>query len=435
MSLPMVALVGRPNTGKSTLFNRLVGGRRAVVSDQEKTTRDRNYGEVEWNGRRFLLVDTGGLMPARETDAMDRLVVQQVEAATAEADLVLFLVDARTGAVGEDLVLARDIRRRDGTWILVANKVDGAGPDPELYRLLELGLGDPVPVSAAHGTGVGDLLDTVVARIPARGRTAAGEEGLRVGIVGRPNVGKSSLVNAYLGREQMIVSETPGTTRDSIDSAIRWRERRVILVDTAGLRRRSRVQDEVEYYSTLRSLKAIEGSDVVFLVVDASQKIGHQDAHIASIAERLGRGLVVLLNKTDLDLEHPTERLKEDVSTRLPFAPYAPIIAVSALTRKGIGKALDTALAVDKERNRRLTTSELNKIIEAAVRRNAPPVGKRPNQVYYAVQTGTAPPAFLVFVKEAGAITPAYRRYLVRSIREKVPFQGTPIFLHVREKE
>ncbi|MFH1277036.1 MAG: ribosome biogenesis GTPase Der [Candidatus Eisenbacteria bacterium] len=435
MSLPVVALVGRPNTGKSTLFNRFVGGRRAVVSDQAKTTRDRNYGEIVWNDRRFLLVDTGGLMPERETDAMDRLVVRQVQAATAEADLVLFLVDAKTGAVTTDVELARDIRKRNGDSILVANKIDSAGADPELYRLLELGLGEAFPVSAAHGTGVGDLLDEVVRRIPEKGRADAEEEGLRIGIVGRPNVGKSSLVNAYLGREQMIVSEIPGTTRDSIDSAIRWRERRIVLVDTAGLRRRSRVHDDVEYYSTLRAVRAIERSHVVFLLLDASEPIGHQDAHIASMAEKLGRGIVLLLNKTDLELDQSTEELKARVLYKMPFLSFAPVLAVSATTRKSIGKALDTALAVDEEMNRTIPTAQLNKLVEAAVARNAPPVGRRPNQVYYAVQTGTRPPTFLFFVKEAGAITPAYRRYIIRSIREKYPFRGAPVVVHIREKK
>lgn len=435
MSIPMVALVGRPNTGKSTLFNRFLGGRKAVVSEREKTTRDRNYGEVEWNGRRFLLVDTGGLMPERETDAMDRLVVRQVEAATAEADLVLFLVDAKTGTVTTDLELARDIRKRNGDAILVANKIDAAGADAELYRLLELGLGEAFPVSAAHGTGIAELLDEIVKRLPAKGRTEAEEEGIRIGIVGRPNVGKSSLVNAYLGREQMIVSAVPGTTRDSIDSAVRWREKRVVLVDTAGLRRRSKVRDDVEYYSTLRATRAIERSHVVFLLLDASEPIGQQDARIASMAEKLGRGIVVLLNKTDLELEQTSEELKARVLYKMPFLSYAPVLAISALTRKSIGKALDTGLDVYEEMNRTIPTAKLNKLVEEAVGRNAPPVGRRPNQIYYAVQTGVQPPTFLFFVKEAGAITPAYKRYLVRSIRETYPYRGTPVVVHVREKK
>ncbi len=435
MALPMVALVGRPNTGKSTLFNRIVGGRRAVVSDRAKTTRDRNYGEVEWGGRRFLLVDTGGLLPEREVSDLDRLVVRQVRAATEEADLVLFLIDGKTGVVSTDLELARDIRKRNGVALLVANKID-AVPDPnELYSLVKLGLGDALPISAAHGIGVGDLLDRIIEKLPERSTVEEGEKKLQIGIVGRPNVGKSSLVNAYLGREQMIVSEVPGTTRDSIDSTIPWRKKKITLVDTAGLRRRSRIKDDVEYYSTLRSLRAIERSDVVFLLVDASEPIGSQDVRIASIADKLGRGVVVLLNKIDLTTDDPTEKLKEAVPYKMKFLTYAPVLAVSALTRKGIGRALDTAVAVEKERQREIGTSELNKIIEKAVRKNPPPVGRRPNQVYYAVQTGTAPPTFLFFVKEAGAITPAYRRYLARSIRETIPFRGTPVFIHIREKE
>ena len=435
MGLPMVALVGRPNTGKSTLFNRLVGGRRAVVSDREKTTRDRNVAEAGWGDRRFLLVDTGGLLPERESTDLDRLVARQVRAAADEADLVLFLVDGKTGPLEIDIDLARDFRRRRGAALLVVNKIDAVRQEADVHEFLGLGLGDPFVVSASHGTGVGDLLDEIVRLLPMRGSDAPAEPSLRIGIVGKPNVGKSSLVNAYVGSERMVVSETPGTTRDTVDSRIRWREKAITLVDTAGLRKRSRVDDDVEYYSTLRALKAIEDSDVVFLLLDAADPIGRQDVHVASIADRMGRGMVVLLNKTDLPLPEPVEDLKDRVRYKMPFLSYAPVLATSAATRKGIGKALDLALGVDAERNRRLTTSELNKIVEWATERIPPPVGRRPNKVYYAVQTGVAPPAFLFFVKEAKAVTPEYRRYLVRSIREKVPFEGTPIAVQVREKK
>jgi GTP-binding protein len=435
MSLPLVALVGRPNTGKSTLFNRLVGGRRAVVSDQAKTTRDRNYGEVEWQGRRFLLVDTGGLLPERESDDLDRLVARQVLAAAEEADLVLFLVDAKTGPLSGDLELARSLRRRRNGFLAVVNKIDAVRDESSVHDSLRLGFGDPMGVSAVHGSGVAELLDEVVRRLPPPSTVSPEEEGVRIGIVGRPNVGKSSLVNAYLGRERMVVSAEPGTTRDSVDTRIQWKGKQLTLVDTAGLRRRSRVKDDVEYFSTLRAVRAIEGSDVVLLLVDATEAIGKQDAHVAMVADRLGRGVIVLLNKTDLPLPEPVDDLMKRVRFKLPFLSYAPVLAVSAETGKGIGKALDTALDVDAERKRKLSTSELNRIVEWAVERNPPPVGRRPNKVYYAVQTAVAPPTFLFFVKESGAVTPEYRRYLVRSIREKVPYEGTPIVVNMRQKE
>ncbi len=435
MSLPMVALVGRPNTGKSTLFNRLVGGRPAVVSDTAKTTRDRNYGEVEWQGSRFFLVDTGGLLPERTSTDLDRLVARQVRAAADEADLVLFLLDGKTGPLDEDLDLARVFRRRRDRFLIVVNKTDAVRDESTVHDALSLGFGDPFAVSAIHGSGVAELLDEIVRRLP---KGEEGEEprggGVRIGIVGRPNVGKSSLVNAYLGRERMVVSEEPGTTRDSVDSTIRWKDETLTLVDTAGLRRRSRVRDDVEYYSTLRAIKAIEGSDIVFLLLDATEPIGKQDAHVAAIADRLGRGIVVLLNKTDLPLPEPIDDLKKRVLYKLPFLTYAPILAVSAATGKGTGAALDLAIEIDAERKRKLATSELNRIVEWAVGRNPPPVGRRPNKVYYAVQTAIAPPTFLFFVKESGAITPEYRRYLVRSIREKIPYRGFPVVVHVREK-
>ena len=433
MALPVVALVGRPNVGKSTLFNRIVGGRRAVVSEREKTTRDRNYGEGEWQGRRFLLVDTGGFLPEREASSLDRLVVRQVQSAADEADVVLFLVDAKTGPLAVDLEMARDLRRRKAAVIVVVNKADNDRLRSELYTFLELGLGEPVAVSAAHGLGLDGLFERMAPHIPEREEPKA-EETLRIGIVGRPNVGKSSLVNAYLGKDQMIVSDTPGTTRDSVDSVIRWRERKISLVDTAGIRRRSRVRDDVEYYSVLRALRSIHGSEVVFLLIDGNEPVGNQDARIASIADRLGRGIVVLLNKTDLPHEKTSEERKREVWERMPFLRYAPVLTISALTRKNIGKALDTAMAVAEEREKQIATSALNKLVEEAVHRNPPPSGRRGNQVYYAVQTAKAPPTFLFFVKDASAVTDAYRRYLIRSIREKHPYPGSPIRVRIREK-
>ncbi|MBN1825977.1 MAG: ribosome biogenesis GTPase Der [Candidatus Eisenbacteria bacterium] len=433
--LPLVTLVGRPNVGKSTLFNRLVGGRRAVVSETAKTTRDRNYGEVEWSGHRFLLVDTGGLLTGKETEGIDHLVVRQVRAAVEEASVVVFLADAQTGVVAADLEAAREIRRLRKQPILALNKTESPKTLEETFVFLELGMGEPVLVSAAHGTGVGDLLDRIVAALPEDRGERIEEETIRIGIVGRPNVGKSSLVNAYLGQERMVVSEVPGTTRDSIDSVIQWRKRNLTLVDTAGLRRRSRVHEPIEYYAVLRSHRAIERSDVVFLLIDAGESIGAQDVRIASEADRLGKGIVVLLNKIDILDEGGSEARAREARTKMPFLSYAPVLTISALTRRRIGRALDQAIAVQKERTRVIPTPRLNRIVEEAIRRNPPPVGRGSNRIRYAVQTGTAPPCFLFFAKEPEAVTPAYRRYLMRSIRETVPFPGTPIVIRVRQKE
>ncbi len=430
----MVAIVGRPNVGKSTLFNRLIGERRAVVSETAKTTRDRNYGEVEWNGRKFFLVDTGGFLPDRESDRIDRLVVEQVRSAIAEADLILFLVDGASGPLPLDSETARELRQDMGRAFLVANKVDNEKIVGELYEFLELGLGEAMPISATHGRGIADLLDRMVDALPTKGKRKGGE-GLRIGIVGRPNVGKSSLVNAYLGREQMIVSDIPGTTRDAVDTLIHWRKEPIVLVDTAGLKRRSRIKGQIDYYSSLRALRTIERSDIIFLVLDAYEPISNQDVKVGAMAEQAGKGVVVLLNKVDLELEHALDELRLQVKEKMPFLRYAPALGVSALTRKSIGKALDTALRVDQERHQEIPTSKLNKIVENALRRNPPPVGRGRNQIYYGVQTGVAPPTFLFFTKEPGAITPSYRRYLARSIRESYPYEGTPIWIHVRGKK
>ncbi len=434
MHVPMVVIVGRPNVGKSTLFNRIIGERRAVVSETAKTTRDRNYGEFEWNGRKVLLVDTGGFLPEREKDRMDRLVVEQIRAAVTEADLVLFMVDGQTGPIASDIETAQSLRRGMGRILLVANKIDNEKIGESLYEFMELGMGEPAGISASHGRGIGDLLDRTIEALPAKGSRKKLEEGLRIGIIGRPNVGKSSLVNAYVGREQMIVSDIPGTTRDAIDTPIGWKNQRITLIDTAGLKRRSRVKEDIDYYASLRAIRTIDRSDIIFLMLDASVPFSNQDARIASMAEQAGKGVVVLLNKTDLDLDHPVEELKTRVGEKLPFLRFAPVVSISAETKKGIGKALDKAIEVEATRHREVITSKLNKIVENALRRNPPPVGRGRNQIFYAVQTGVAPPVFLFFTKEPGAITPAYKRYLIRSIRESEPYEGTPIWIHVRAR-
>lgn len=434
MSIPLVAIVGRPNVGKSTLFNRLVGGRHAVVSEQEKTTRDRNYGTAEWNGRQFRLVDTGGYLPDRDADRIDKLVVEQIRSAIVEADLVLFVVDGIAGVLPDDAETAQSLRRDLGNVILVGNKVDNEKIGHGLYEFLELGMGEAYPVSATHGVGVGDLLDEIVNALPS-GNGKPESEGLKIGIIGKPNVGKSSLVNAYLGREQMIVSEIPGTTRDAVDSRIMWRKEPIILVDTAGLKRRSRVTEDIDYYSVLRTNKTIVRSDILFFLLDASEPITNQDARVASLAAESGKGVVLLLNKTDKDLPDQLEKIREEIPHRMPFLKFAPIVSISAETRRGIGRALDVAREVETARHEKIKTSKLNDIIEAALIRNAPPAGRGKNQIFYGTQTGVAPPTFLFFAKEPEAVPPFYRKYLIRVIRETYPYEGTPIFIHVRKRD
>jgi len=434
---PTVAIVGRPNVGKSTLFNRLVGGRPAIVSDQPGTTRDRHFGEAEWNGRRFWVVDTGGLVPGSEA-AMDRAIRGQVDRALAEADLVLFAVDGREGLHPLDEAIAEKLRRGGRPVMLVVNKLDQLErAEAQLADFWALGLGEPVGVSAAVGKGSGDLLDAVVARLPEGG--LEDEDGIiGVAVVGRPNVGKSSLLNRLLGEERHVVSPEAGTTRDAIDSVLRHEGRTIRFIDTAGLRKRSRVDEDLEFYSTVRTERAIDRADICVLVVDASQGMHAQDLRIATQAWERGASLIVVVNKWDLvpgKDSNTAVRGQQEVVERAPFLAHVPFVYASALTGQRVRKLLDLILEVADAREVRVATAEVNRVLEELVERQAPPqkAGEEV-KLLYATQVGTAPPTIAIVSNRPDDVPESYQRYLANGFRARWPFTGAPLRLKFKRR-
>ena len=371
---PTVAIIGRPNVGKSTLFNRLIGRRDAIVDAQPGVTRDRHFGAAEWNGRRFWLVDTGGMVLGAE-DALNRAIRTQVEMAVAESDVVLFVVDVEAGVHPADAEVASYLRKAGRPVVLVANKADRLPDDVRHLAFYELGLGDPFPVSAAIGTSSGDLLDRIVALLPAVA-PADEENAIRVAVVGRPNVGKSSLVNRLLGTERLVVTDEPGTTRDAIDTPLRWNDRTFVFVDTAGLRKRSKVADDIEFYSTLRTSRAMERAEVCVLVVDAKDGMHVQDLKIANDAWERGTALIVAVNKWDLIEEKDSNtavRGERELVDRAPFLAFIPFLYVSAKTGQRVPRLLDLIQEVAEERQKRVPTAEVNRVLEKLVDRQQPP--------------------------------------------------------------
>jgi GTPase len=431
MSKPTVAIVGRPNVGKSTLFNRLLGGRRAIVSERPGTTRDRHFGDAEWQGRRFWVVDTGGLMPESH-DSMDRAIRQQVEFALAESDVVLFVVDGREGLNPVDRAIAERLRKAGRPVLLAVNKLDDLEKSTEQYPFYSLGFGDPLGVSAAVGKGSGDLLDAVVERLPPYDPAEA-EDTINVAVVGRPNVGKSSLVNRLLGEERHLVTPQAGTTRDAIDSVLRFRGKVLNFIDTAGLRRRAKVEDDLEFYSTLRTERAIERAHVCVLVVDATVGMHNQDLRIASQAWDQGAGLIVVVNKWDLVEEKDANTARqgqEALIAKAPFLRYVPFLYISALTGQRARKVLDSILEVAESRALRVPTAEVNRVLTALIERNAPP--QKPGEevkLLYASQIGTAPPTLAIVSNRPDEVPESYQRYLAHGFREAWPFPGSPLRL------
>jgi GTP-binding protein len=450
---PIVALVGRPNVGKSTLFNRLVGHRLAIVEDEPGTTRDRHYAPAEWTQRPFILIDTGGLdvvagaktgqgwtsepLGVSSKDYVKE-IRRQAEMAIDEADVVVFLVDAREGITSADREVAEILRRSARPVVLAANKADNEVRRQATVEFHELGLGDPYAISALHGTGTGDLLDALVSQLPDS-RDEAEEGTVRVAIVGRPNVGKSSLLNALLNEERTIVSSIPGTTRDAIDDELTWFGQRIVLVDTAGIRRRGKVEQGVEKYSVLRSLSAVEDSDVVLLVLDATQGVISQDAHVASFILEAAKSVVVVVNKWDLVENKDSSTLTaytEMIRDRLKFLDYVPVVFISALTRQRIDRILPTVMRVAEQRKVRIPTSELNRVLRDAI--TAHPPGSRrgkPLKFFYATQAGVAPPIFVLFVNDRELVHFSFERYLQNSLRSAYPFEGTPVKLEFRSRK
>ena len=433
---PTVAIIGRPNVGKSTLFNRFIGRREAIVDDRPGVTRDRNFGVVDWNGRQFWLVDTGGLILQAE-DSLNRAVRHQVEQAVTESDVVLFLVDVEQGVHPADLEIAQYLRKSQRPVILVANKADQLPVDSRHVAFYELGLGDPFPVSAAVGKSSGDLLDRVVALLPPAGAVTA-EAAIDVAVVGRPNVGKSSLVNRLLGSERLVVAAEPGTTRDAIDTPLRYGDRTLVFIDTAGLRKRSKVDDDIEFYSTLRTARAIERADVCVLVVDAQDGMHVQDLKIANDAWERGAALIVAVNKWDLIEEKDTNtavRGEREIKGRAPFLEFIPFIYVSAKTGQRTTKLLELILAVATERDKRIPTHEVNEVLGALVERQQPPqpVGESV-RLLYASQIGTAPPRFAIVSNRPEAIPESYTRYLLNGFRAAWQFTGSPVAIKFRRR-
>ena len=431
MSKPTVAIVGRPNVGKSTLFNRILGGRPAIVSDRPGTTRDRHFGDADWQGRRFWLVDTGGLVP-ESSDSMDRAIRQQVEFALAESDVVLFLVDGKEGVQPVDQAIAERLRRAGSPVVLAVNKLDDLERSTAQLDFYELGFGDPIGVSAAIGKGSGDLLDAVVALLPPYD-PAESEDTIGVAVVGRPNAGKSSLVNKLLGEERHVVAPEAGTTRDAIDSLLRYQGKNLNFIDTAGLRRKAKVQDDLEFYSTLRTERAVERAEVCVLVVDATLGLHNQDLRIATEAWDRGCGLVIAVNKWDLVEEkdaNTAHRGQEELIAKAPFLRHVPFLYLSALTGQRARKVLDHILEVADAREQRIPTAEVNRVLTSLLERSAPP--QKPGEevkLLYASQIGTAPPTFAIVSNRPHDVPESYQRYLSNGFREVWPFPGSPLRL------
>jgi GTP-binding protein len=438
---PRVALVGRPNVGKSALFNRLTGERRAIVEDIPGTTRDRLVGEVEWRGRVFDIIDTGGLAEPTSIEGsgayMDAIRVQ-VEAAVAEADLLLFVVDAKSGSTAADHEVADMLRRSGKPALLVANKADNARRSDEASEFFELGLGEPQTVSAINGAGIGELLDIVSDLLPylPKEDKAATATGLRVAIIGRPNVGKSALVNAILGEERVIVSDIAGTTRDAIDTPFEFEGDRMTLIDTAGIRRPGRIEGSIEHYSVLRSREAVARADVAVVVFEAPERLRAQDLHIIGLALEEHTGLVVAANKWDL-IEGDWDRsaFLASIRRRLRFATWAPVVVVSALAGTGLDDLLREVRAAGEERRKRVQTSELNAIMRGALARRPPPlVGRKRMKLLYVTEVRTEPPTFVFFVNDAALAPPTYQRYLENILRRQFGFRGAGLRLIFRSR-
>jgi GTPase len=427
--LPRVAVVGRPNVGKSTLVNRILGRRAAITQEKPGVTRDRVTYQADWAGRRFELVDTGGWEP--KATGLQASVVAQAERAMADADLVLFVVDATVGVTEEDAAVAARLRRGRVPVILVANKVDSAAAEPQVADLWSLGLGEPLPVSSLHGRGAGDLLDAVVERL---GTAAAADDEPQVpalAIVGRPNVGKSSLLNRLAGQDLAIVDPTPGTTRDTVDSIVERAGRSYRLVDTAGMRRSFQQAEGADYFAFVRSLEAVDRADVALLVLEAPLGVAEQDQKVAVRAVEAGCGLVLLANKWDLMDDEARHQFGVDLERKLYFVDWAPMLRVSARTGRGVEKVWGLVDRVLAERSRRIPTAALNQWLERATERTPPPpVRGRPVKVRYATQARVDPPEVVLFT--SGQLSPSYRRYLEKDLRRTFGFEGTPVRLVVR---
>ena len=437
MSKPILAVVGRPNVGKSTFFNRIIGERKAIVEDVPGVTRDRIYAETEWNGREFAIIDTGGIEASTDDPILSQMRDQAVVAMDM-ADLILFMVDGKEGLTTADIEVGAILRRTGKKVILVVNKIDNPSKMPDtIYDFYELGLGEPIPISSANMLNIGDLLDEIVSGFPDKDYEAD-EENIKLAIIGKPNVGKSSLVNALTKENRVIVSPIAGTTRDSIDTPFSFEENDFTLIDTAGLRRRSKVYDSIEKFSVIRAIAAIERCDICILMIDDMEGITEQDKKIAGIAHEAGKGMMIVINKWDL-VEKETNTMRDyerKVRAELLFASYAPILFTSVLQGRRIYDILRKAAAIQEIRMRRITTGKLNNLIEDAVMMRQPPSDKGKRlKIYYAAQIGVAPPLFSFNINSRELMHFSYARYLENRLREAYDFEGTSVKFVYNEKK
>jgi len=437
MPKPLVAIVGRPNVGKSMLFNKLTGQRMAIVEDTPGVTRDRIYGTCEWNGRTFDLVDTGGIEPGTDNEIL-LFMRRQAEIAIEMADVIIMVTDVKVGLTAADAEVATMLKRSKKPVVLAVNKCDSIGHvNPDVYEFYGLGLGDPVEVSAVHGHGTGDLLDFCVEHLPSFEDDEDEEEVIKVAIIGKPNVGKSSLLNRILGETRVIVSDVAGTTRDSIDSYFENEHGKYRFIDTAGMRRKSKVDDAIEKYSNLRSVAAIERADVCLIMVDANEGVTEQDTKIAGLAHEAGKACIIVVNKWDaVEKDDKTmDKMTADVRRDLAYMTYAPVVFLSALTGQRVEKIFEIINAVANQAAMRITTGMLNTILADATARVQPPTDKgRRLKIYYMTQVGVKPPHFVAFCNDARLFHFSYQRYLENQIREVFGLTGTPVRLTIRQK-
>lgn len=436
MARPIVAIVGRPNVGKSTIFNRIIGERLAIVEDRPGVTRDRIYGSAEWNGKPFSIIDTGGIEIYGEDELLKQVRVQ-AELAVEESDVILFVTDGKAGMTPADETIAQMLFRSNKPIVLAVNKMDNHAKMEEVYEFYTLGIGDPVPVSGTHGMGIGDLLDEIVKRLPEKPSDEYGEEVIKIALIGRPNVGKSSLVNALLGEERVIVSEVAGTTRDAIDTPFEKDGQKYVLIDTAGIRKRGKVYETTEKYSVMRSMQAIERSDVALIVLNGEEGITEQDKHIAGYAHEAGRASLFVVNKWDaVEKDDKTmQRFTEMVRDHFLFMSYAPVVFLSATTKQRLHKLLPVVQHVAEQHSMRVPTNVLNDIVADAVAVNPPPTDKgRRLRINYITQVAVKPPTFILFVNDPELMHFSYERYLENRIRTAFPFEGTPMRLATKRK-
>jgi len=436
MSKPIVAVVGRPNVGKSTFFNKIVGRRVSIVEDTPGVTRDRIYAETEWSGKPFVMIDTGGIEPDVDDVILSQMRIQ-AEIAMETADVILFIVDGRSGVTAADREVAQMLQKTGKRVILIANKIDSVKLPDDFHDFYELGLGEPMAISSANMLGLGEVLDEIVDAFPREMQDEEEEDTIKVSIIGKPNVGKSSLINALLGEERVIVSDIPGTTRDSIDTPFTHDGEKFVLIDTAGIRRRSRVSDNIEKYSIIRAITAIERSDVCLLMIDATEGVTEQDKRIAGISHEAGKGMAIVVNKWDLIEKdnHTTKKFENDIRVELPFLQYAPIVFISVLKKQRIHNVLEISKDISNQCSMRIPTGQLNGVISDAMLMNQPPSDKGKRlKIYYVTQVGVKPPLFSFKINDRELMHFSYSRYMENKIRAAFGFNGTPIKFVFREK-